>query len=77
MNKLKVGQRINLYNVVADEMDMRAFTIGNTYVGEERKGYDAVFIFTGVDYDDEGMTTMFPREVKEVGCLVIKELKCQ
>lgn len=73
-NKLKVGQRINLYNVIADKMDMRSFTIGNTYVGEEREGYSAVFIFTNVDYDANGMTTMYPEEVKKIGCFVVREV---
>lgn len=73
-NKLKVGQRINLYRVIADKMNMKAFKVGNTYVGEEREGYDAVFIFTNADYDAKGMTTMYPEEVKKIGCFVVREV---
>lgn len=74
-NKLKVGQRINLYNVIANKMDLRSFTIGNTYVGEEREESGAVFIFTNADYDAKGMTaTMYPEEVKKIGCFVVREV---
>lgn len=75
MNKLKIGQTIDVYNVIKNDFGMSLCKAGNTYIGEVRRGYDAVYVFTNAHYDSDGMTVMFPHEVKRIGCFVVKQLK--
>lgn len=73
--KLKIGQRIGVYNVKLNVFDLGAVKVGGTYVGRPRRASDAVFLKTFVDYSPDGFTCMFQYEVKKVGVFIIRELK--
>lgn len=72
--ELKVGQRIDVYNVVSNEADFMGIKPGNTYIGEFDDENDITLFSVPMEGCDPMMYYMEEHEVKKVGTFVVKSV---
>jgi len=72
--ELKVGQRIDVYNVLSNETNFMGIKPGNTYIGEFDDENDISLFSIPREGCDPMMYYMEEHEVKLIGCFVVKEV---